>query len=170
VLHSLVQAHPLGTWVEAGGHELVVNHIPFVLDPGAGEFGTLRGHVARANPVWNAAPAAAPGVVVFRGPHAYITPSWYPSKHAHGKAVPTWNYVVVTIHGRARFIEDPAWLRAQIAQLTDAHEVSQALPWKVGDAPSDFIDTLVGAIVGVEIPIERIEGKWKTSQYRTEAD
>jgi transcriptional regulator len=170
VLHALVRAHPLGTWVEAGADELVVNHVPFVLDETAGELGTLRGHVARANPVWKGAPGPLAGVVTFRGPQAYITPSWYPSKHEHGKAVPTWNYVVVTAHGRPRFVEDPAWLYAQIASLTDAHEAAQALPWRIDDAPADFTARMVAAIVGVEIPIERIEGKWKTNQNRPEPD
>lgn len=170
VLHALIRAHSLGTWVEAGESELVVNHVPFVLDEAGGELGVLRGHVARANPVWKASPALLPGVVTFRGPQSYITPSWYPSKHEHGKAVPTWNYAVVTVHGHARFIEDPAWLQAHLTALTDTHEASQALPWKVDDAPADFTEKLIGAIVGVEIPIARIEGKWKTNQNRPEAD
>lgn len=170
VLHALVRAHSLGTWVEAGDAELSVNHVPFVLDEFAGEFGTLRGHVARANPIWKSPPAAVPGVVTFRGPQTYITPSWYPSKHEHGRAVPTWNYAVVTAHGRARFFHDPAWLYDHLAALTDTHEASQALPWKVADAPAEFTDKLVGAIVGVEITISRIEGKWKTNQNRPEPD
>jgi len=170
VLHDLIRTHPLGTWVEAGDAELVVNHIPFVLDAVHGEFGRLHGHVARANPVWRKNPGAVPGVVTFRGPQVYITPSWYPSKHEHGKAVPTWNYAIVTAHGRPRFIEDRRWLLDHLGELTDAQEASQALPWKVEDAPADFLDKLVGAIIGVEIPIERIEGKWKTNQNRPEAD
>lgn len=170
VLHSLIRTHPLGTWVEAGEAELVVNHVPFVLDQTIGELGTLRGHVARANPVWQAPSRPLPGVVTFRGPQAYITPSWYPSKHEHGKAVPTWNYAVVTVHGRPRFIEDSSWLYRHLAELTDTHEASQALPWKIDDAPADFTEKLVRAIVGVEIPIVRIEGKWKTNQNRPEPD
>jgi len=170
VLHALIRAHSLGTWVEAGEDEIVVNHVPFVLEETAGEFGALRGHVARANPVWKAAPRSVPGAVTFRGPQSYITPSWYPSKHEHGKAVPTWNYAVVTVHGRAQFVEDPAWLHTHLATLTDTHEASQALPWTIDDAPADFTEKLVGAIVGVEIPIARIEGKWKTNQNRPEAD
>jgi transcriptional regulator len=170
VLHALIRAHPLGTWVEADEAALVVNHLPFVLDPGAGEFGTLRGHVALANPVWRTSSRTLPGVVTFRGPQAYITPSWYPSKHEHGKAVPTWNYAVVTVHGRPRFIEDGAWLRRHLAELTDTHEAPQALPWNVDDAPAEFTEKLIRAIVGVEIPIARIDGKWKTSQNRPEPD
>ncbi|KRA83407.1 FMN-binding negative transcriptional regulator [Altererythrobacter sp. Root672] len=170
VLHALIRAHPLGTWVEAGADELVVNHLPFVLDTGSGEFGTLRGHVARANPVWKGVAGTPPGVVTFRGPQTYITPSWYPSKREHGKAVPTWNYTVVTVHGRPRFIEEREWLYEHLGQLTELQETGQDVPWALEDAPADFIDKMVGAIVGVEIPISRIEGKWKTSQNRAEAD
>jgi transcriptional regulator len=170
VLHSLIQAHPFGTWVEAAATELVVNHIPFILDSSRGEFGTLIGHVARANPIWQEAPCSVPGVVTFRGPQTYITPSWYPSKHEHGKAVPTWNYAVVTAHGRSEFIHDRDWLYEHLRQLTGIHEEPQALPWKVEDAPADFTEKLVAAIVGVEIPIQRLEGKWKTNQNRPEGD
>ncbi len=166
VLHSLIAGHPLGTWVEAGEAELLVNHVPFVLDPSRGKYGTLMGHVARANPVWKAARASVAGVVTFRGPQTYVTPSWYPSKHQHGKAVPTWNYAVVAAHGRPRFIEERDWLYAHLRELTETHEQSQALPWSLDDAPPDFTEKLVTAIVGVEIPIERLEGKWKTSQNR----
>jgi transcriptional regulator len=170
VLHALITAHPLGTWVEAGEDDLVVNHIPFVLDPSRGQRGTLIGHVARANPVWKGPSGRVPGVVTFRGPQSYITPSWYPSKHEHGKAVPTWNYAVVTAHGRPEFTEDRRWLYEHLRQLTAAHEERQALPWKIDDAPADFTEKMVAAIVGVEIPIDRIEGKWKTNQNRPEPD
>ena len=170
VLHDLVRAHALGTWVSANASALDVQHIPFILDSARGEYGTLFGHVARGNPIWKAPTAAVPDVVVFRGPQAYITPSWYPSKHQHGKAVPTWNYAVVAAHGRPEYIEDPAWLYAHLRGLTREHEASQALPWKIEDAPADFTEKLVAAIVGVAIPIERIEGKWKTAQNRQEAD
>ena len=170
VLHDLIRAHPLGTWVEAGEAELVVNHVPFVLDSEHGDFGILRSHVARANPIWKAGANAVAGVVTFRGPQAYITPSWYPSKHEHGKAVPTWNYAIVTTHGRPSFIHDRDWLLDHLRALTGSQEASQALPWKVEDAPADFLEKLVGAIVGVEIRIDRIVGKWKTNQNRPEAD
>jgi transcriptional regulator len=170
VLHDLIRAHSLGTWVSANTSELDVHHIPFALDSDSGEFGTLYGHVARGNPIWKAPAGALPDVVIFRGPQAYISPSWYPSKHQHGKAVPTWNYAVVAAHGRPEYIEDPAWLYAHLGRLTDAHEASQALPWKIGDAPREFTEKLVSAIVGVAIPIQRIEGKWKTNQNRPDAD
>jgi transcriptional regulator len=170
VLHELIRAHSLGTWVSTTASQLNVDHIPFLVDSGRGELGTLVGHVARANPIWKSGRGALPDVIVFRGPQTYITPSWYPSKHEHGKAVPTWNYAVVTVHGRPEFIEDTAWLYEHLASLTDTHEASQALPWKIGDAPAEFTEKLVSAIVGVQIRIERIEGKWKTNQNRPESD
>ena len=170
VLHALVRTHPLGTWVVVGDGELLANHIPFFLDSSRGEFGTLVGHVARANPVWQSAPGPIACVVAFQGPQTYITPSWYLSKHEHGKTVPTWNYAVVHVQGYPRFIEDRDWLYEHLNQLTNEHEASQVLPWKVDDAPPDFTEKLIGAIVGVEIPIQRIEGKWKTNQNRPEHD
>jgi transcriptional regulator len=170
VLHGLIKSHPLGTWVTQGGGELLANHIPFLLDATRGEYGTLVGHVARANPVWQSFSTSVSSVVVFQGAETYITPSWYPSKHAHGKAVPTWNYVVVHAHGLPRAIEDPAWLLAHINQLTTEHEAEQALPWKVSDAPQDFTERLVQAIVGIEIPVAKLVGKWKVSQNRPESD
>lgn len=170
VLHALIMAHPLGVWVSIGKGELVANHIPFDIDPGRGEFGTLVGHVARANPIWREPASAVPGVVSFQGPQAYVTPSWYPSKHEHGKAVPTWNYAVVHAHGIPSFIQDKAWLHNHVSRLTTRHEASQALPWAVSDAPADYIDKMIGSIVGVEIPIGRLEGKWKMGQNRSESD
>jgi len=170
VIHALIRSYPLGTWVVKGADELVVNHIPFLLDPSRGEFGTLVGHVARANPVWHIAANEIPCVVAFQGPQVYITPSWYPSKHEHGKAVPTWNYAVVHAHGQPTYIEDRDWLYQHLTQLTNEHESSQALPWKIDDAPADFTDKLLAAIVGIEIPIQRLLGKWKTNQNRPEHD
>lgn len=170
ILHELIRAHSLGTWVTADETDLNVNHIPFLVDSKCGSFGTLVGHVARANPVWKAPLSALPSVIIFRGPQTYISPSWYPSKHQHGKAVPTWNYAVVTVHGQPEFIDDKAWLYEQLSQLTDTHEVSQALPWKIGDAPAEFTEKLMSLTVGVKIPIQRIEGKWKTNQKRPEPD
>lgn len=170
VMHALVRAHPLGLWVSLGDGELLVNQVPFELDATRGEFGTLVGHVARANPIWKRAPSEVPSLVTFQGPQAYITPSWYPSKHEHGKAVPTWNYAVVHAHGTPLFIEDRAWLREQVTRLTDRHEASQALPWSVSDAPADYMDKMLAAIVGVEIPIQRMVGKWKMGQNRPAPD
>ena len=170
VLHALIAAHPLGTWVTTADGELLVNHVPFLLDADRGEHGTLVAHVARANPVWRSLAPALGSVVVFHGPQGYITPNWYAAKREHGKVVPTWNYAVVHAHGRPRAIEDRAWLRALVTRLTDVHEAVEAAPWKIGDAPADYIDRMLEAIVGIEMPIERLEGKWKTSQNRPPAD
>jgi len=170
VLHSLVRAHPLATWATPGEGELVVNHVPFILDSSRGELGTLMGHVARANTVWQVFSRTIHSVVVFQGAESYITPSWYPSKHAHGKAVPTWNYAVVHAHGLPVVIEEKAWLLDHLNQLTDIHEGDQALPWKVSDAPADYIERMVAGIVGIEIPISKLVGKWKVSQNRSESD
>jgi transcriptional regulator len=169
VLHSLIGAHPLATWVSLCDGELVANHVPFELDATRGEFGTLVGHVARANPIWKQA-SAITHLVTFQGPHSYITPSWYPSKHEHGKAVPTWNYAVVHAYGMPNYIEDASWLRAHVSALTNRHETTQALPWKVSDAPADYLEKMITAIVGVEIPIRKLIGKWKMSQNRPVPD
>ena len=170
VLHSLVKAHPLATWVTQGDGELLANHIPFLLDSTRGHLGTLVGHVAKANRVWQSFSKTVNSVLVFQGAETYITPSWYPSKHADGKAVPTWNYAVVHAHGMPRVIEDREWLLQHVNHLTDAHEAEQALPWKVSDAPQEFTDRLLQAIVGIEIPIAKLVGKWKVSQNRPEPD
>jgi transcriptional regulator len=150
--------------------QLVVNHLPLVLDSDRGPFGTLRCHVARSNPVWKGASTQIESVVVFQGPQAYITPSWYPAKLEHGKVVPTWNYAVVHAHGTPRIVDDTEWLRAHVTELTRVNESEREVPWLVTDAPSTYVDTLLKAIVGIEIPIARLEGKWKASQNRAVAD
>lgn len=170
VLHALMRSHPLGTWVSEVDGQLVVNHIPFVVDSTRGPLGTLLGHVARANTIWKTVPGQAASVVVFQGPQAYITPSWYPAKHEHGKVVPTWNYAVVHAHGQPRVIDDPDWLRQHVVELTGAHESARTAPWQVSDAPASYIDTMLRAIVGIEIPIARLLGKWKASQNRPASD
>jgi transcriptional regulator len=167
VLHALVREQPLATWVVQGGDGLQVNHIPFLLDPARGPHGTLIGHVARANPVWR---SLGPSVAVFQGAQAYISPSWYPSKREHGKVVPTWNYAVVHAHGAAHAVESRDELLAIVKRLTRTHEAGSAVPWAVGDAPADYIDQMLKAIVGIEIPIERLVGKWKVSQNRSAPD
>lgn len=169
-LHSLVKSKPLGAWSAMADGEIVVNHIPFMLHEGRGELGTLVGHVARPNKIWQSFSADVDSVVVFQGDQAYITPSWYPSKHKHGKAVPTWNYAVVHAHGVPKVIEDCGWLLQHVNELTDLHERDQTLPWKVSDAPDEFIDKLLSAIVGIEIPITKLTGKWKLGQNRPEPD
>jgi transcriptional regulator len=163
-LHALVRDFPLAIWVQPFEGELLVNHVPFLLDPDRGEHGTLIGHVARANPVWQSLGTA--GVAVFTGPQAYVTPNWYPSKHAHGKDVPTYNYATVHAYGTPQAFEDPARILDIVSRLTNAQEAGQALPWKVSDAPVDYINKMLGAIIGIEIPVQRWVGKWKVSQNR----
>ncbi len=169
-LHELIRAHPLGALVTLAPAGLDANHIPFEVDPDPAPFGTLRGHVARANPVWRERVADVEALVLFQGPELYISPSWYPSKQETAKVVPTWNYAVVHAHGPLRVIDDREWLRAFVIRLTDRHEAGSRDPWKVTDAPADFIDTQLGAIVGLEMPIARLVGKWKVSQNRPAPD
>ncbi|MDQ1833083.1 FMN-binding negative transcriptional regulator [Massilia scottii] len=169
LLRGLIDAHPLGTIITHGDGGLDANHIPFEIDAGdeSAPFGILRAHVARANPLWRHVGEA---LVVFQGPSAYITPALYEDKKISGKVVPTYNYAVVHAHGTLRAIEDPAWILALLGRLTARHEAAQAAPWSMDDAPSDFIDRLVTMIVGIEIPVERMHGKWKVSQNRSQND
>jgi len=168
-LHSFIRAHPLATLITAGAGGLLANLVPFTLVEG-GPKGTLRAHVARANDQVDALRSGSGTLVVFQGADAYITPSWYISKREHGRVVPTWNYVVVQARGTPRVIDDPDWLRAQIRNLTAAQEQKRPTPWNVNDAPEPFISGQIQAIIGVEIPISTIEGKWKVSQNRSAAD
>ncbi|MCJ2070708.1 FMN-binding negative transcriptional regulator [Methylobacterium sp. J-030] len=167
--HGLIRAYPLGLLITAGPEGLTANPIPFLLDAG-GEHGILRAHLARANPQGRDLSAVAECLVVFQGPQGYVTPSWYASKQIHGRVVPTWNYATVHAWGRPRVIEDAAWLRRQIADLTALREGARPEPWAVSDAPEPFVAAQVQALIGVEIPITRIEGKWKMSQNRPEPD
>lgn len=169
-LAALIAEQPLATLVHAGDGGLTADLIPMQWRPGAdGLTGTLVGHVARANPLWRAADAR-PVLAVFQGPQAYISPSWYPSKAATGQVVPTWNYTVVQAHGLLRAVDDVAWLRALVESLTGQHEGPRAHPWKVADAPADYLDKMLRAIVGIEITVTRLEGKWKVSQNRSRPD
>jgi len=161
---ALIESHPLGAWVCSGTSGLIANHLPFYLDRQRGPLATLIGHVARANPVWRELSAATPSVVTFQGPQTYITPGWYPGKTAHGKVVPTWNYTVAHAHGVARAIDDRDWLLDMLNRLTGVHEAGRPAPWRIADAPADYIDRMLRGIVGIEIPIERLEGKLKASQ------
>jgi transcriptional regulator len=170
VLHQLIDAHPLGALVTLTTHGLEANHIPFAFARDPEPFGTLRGHIARANPLWRECATGAPALVIFQGPEGYISPSWYITKHESGEVVPTWNYAVVHAHGALRFIDDRNWLRRLVENLTNRHEKNRSDPWKVTDAPPAFIDQQLGAIVGVEIIIERLVGKWKVSQNRPDRD
>jgi transcriptional regulator len=170
VLHELMRSHPLGLLVTQGPAGLEANAIPFLVDPGRGTMGTLRGHVARANPLWREARGDVESLVVFQGPQAYISPSWYATKTETGKVVPTWNYVMVQASGRLKVMDDAAWVRQLVTDLTQRHESPRALPWKVDDAPADYIDSLLRAIVGIEIELVSLTGKWKVTQNRPAAD
>jgi transcriptional regulator len=167
---SFLAAHPLGAWVCQAQGGLEANHIPFVLDRSRGPHGTLIGHVARGNRVWRALASPAPSVVMFQGAQAYITPGWYPGKAEHGEVVPTWDYVAVHAHGSAHAVEDRDWLLDMLERLTQAQEAGRPAPWKPGDAPAAYIDRLLRGIVGIEIPIDRLEGRRKLSQDEAWAD
>ena len=166
VQHGLIRAHPLGLLITSGPGGLMANPIPFLIDAGASEYGTLRCHMARANLQWRELGAVEECLVVFQGPQDYVTPSWYPTKRETGKVVPTWNYATVHAWGKPVVIDDPDWLRRQIDSLTRTREGLRPEPWKVEDAPEDFVAAQIKGIIGVEITIGRIEGKWKVSQNR----
>jgi transcriptional regulator len=168
VMHAFIRRQPLGALVVATADGLEVNHVPFLVDTEAGPFGTLEAHVARANPLWQRAVTGA--VAIFQGPDHYVTPSWYATKRETGKAVPTWNYVVVHAHGALRFIDDPTWLRGHLERLVAAHEAGRDPSWALSDAPADYIDKLVGQIGGLRLEVTRLEGKWKLGQNRSDAD
>jgi transcriptional regulator len=170
VLQALVAQHPFGTLVTHGKSGLDANHIPFELAAQEGELGVLRAHVARANPVWQDVANGDEVLVIFHAGNAYISPTWYPSKHELHKQVPTWNYMVVHAHGRITILDDERYVRGVIARLTRTHEASQPKPWKMADAPTDYIDTMVKAIVGVQIEITRLVGKSKLSQNKEVRD
>jgi transcriptional regulator len=167
-LQALIHEHPLATWVCVVDGEPVINHLPLHLDATRGEHGTLVGHVARANPVWKTPPTSS--VVIFHGPQSYVTPSWYPTKREGGKVVPTWNYAVVHAHGLPRFLHDKDELHPLVSRLTDRHEAGRAQPWSVNDAPREYTQAMLGAIVGMEIEITKLQGKFKLSQNRAPVD
>jgi len=168
--HALIEARPLGLMISNGPKGLIANAVPFLLDRAASRLGTLRAHVARANSQWRELAASPEALVVFQGADHYISPSWYATKQETHKVVPTWNYVMVQARGAARAIEDDGWLERQIAALTARQEAFRAEPWAVSDAPADFIALQRRAVVGIEIEIADIRGKWKTSQNRSAAD
>lgn len=169
LLHGLIAAHPLGTVITHNGGGLDACHIPFLLDPAepGAPFGVLRAHVARANPVWR---HGAETLVVFQGHSKYVSPSLYEEKPVSGKVVPTWNYTAVHAHGVLRAIEDPAALLALLERLTDRHEQKRTEPWAIEDAPREYIDKLMNAIVGIEMAVTRMQGTWKLSQNRSQQD
>ncbi|MBX9456316.1 MAG: FMN-binding negative transcriptional regulator [Rhizobium sp.] len=171
VMHGLIRAHPFGLVISVGPDgDALANGLPLLLDSTAGEKGTIRGHFARANPQWKRLDETGRALVVFQGPYAYITPSWYESKREHGKVVPTWNYVMVQARGRVTIHQDPEWLRSHVSGLTDVHEAGRGDAWAVADAPDDFIAGQVRGIVGFEMEVTSLEGKWKVSQNRSGAD
>lgn len=164
VMHELIRAYPLATLVVHSPGGLNANHIPFHLSLSPTPYGTLQGHIARANPLLGDIAEGIEALAIFHGPDSYITPSWYATKKETGKVVPTWNYVVVHAYGILRVIDDASWLRAQLDALTDHNEASFAQPWAVADAPADHIEKIMAAIVGIEMVITKTLGKWKVSQ------
>jgi transcriptional regulator len=169
-LHDAIRKIALGTLVTLGADGMDASHVPMLIDPEPAPFGTLRGHLARANPQWRRVAAGTEALAVFLGPEAYVSPAWYATKRASGKVVPTWNYVAIHAYGALRVIDDPAWLLALVTRLTETHEAGRAEPWAVSDAPADYIAGMVKAIVGFELPIARLDGKWKMSQNRSAED
>ena len=169
-LRQFMHAHSFGVLVTMTSQGLDGNHLPFVFDAEPSPYGTLRGHVARANPIWRECQDRPEALVILQGPDSFITPSWYPTKQDTGAVVPTWNYIVVHAHGTVRVVEDASWLRAHVEALTTRHEASREAPWAVSDAPAEYIEKMVKAIVGIEMPIARLTGKWKLSQNRSERD
>jgi transcriptional regulator len=167
-LVALMRERPLATLVVAKADGPTADLIPLEYVADASPHGTLRGHVARANPMWKHVGAQA--LAVFTGPEAYISPGWYPSKREHGKVVPTWNYTMVQARGTLRVHDDAPWLRALVGRLTDRHEAAQPQPWSVNDAPDDYVQQMLRAIVGIEIELVSLVGKWKVSQNRSAAD
>ncbi|QJR13765.1 FMN-binding negative transcriptional regulator [Usitatibacter palustris] len=169
-IHALIREHPLATLVVRGPDGFEANHVPFLVDPQPGPFGTLRAHVARNNPTWQHLQANPEALVIFSGPQAYISPSAYPSKQEHGRVVPTWNYFAVHAQGSVKVIEDTEWLRKLVTELTDHFEAGRENPWKVTDAPEEFVQNMLAAIVGIEMPVTKFVAKRKASQNRSEAD
>jgi len=170
VMHELIASQPFGSLVTLGAAGLFASHIPMILERDGAEFGTLKTHISRANTQWRDLNPSIDALAIFAGHHHYISASWYPGTKEDGKEVPTWNYVVVHAYGPLKAIEDPRWLRAHLEKLTDAHEAGSAAPWKVSDAPEDYLRQQTKGIVGLEMPIRRLEGKWKVSQNRDERD
>ncbi|MDG9759281.1 FMN-binding negative transcriptional regulator [Pseudomonas sediminis] len=169
-LHAQMRSSGLAIVTSSGTQGLQASHLPLLLAPEEGEFGTLYGHFARANPHWRDLASGAEALVLFSGADAYVHPGWYPAKAEHGKVVPTWNYIAVHARGQAEVFDEPERLLQLVSRLSDRHEQGRAQPWAVEDAPRDYIDAMLRAIVGFALPIRRLEGKWKLSQNRSEAD
>ncbi len=169
-MHAAMRATNLMTLVTQGADGLQASHVPVLLDETNGLNGTITGHLSRANEQWQKTDTSLPALAMFRGPDAYISPSWYATKREHGKVVPTWNYVAVHAHGPIKFFDDREQLRGIVTGLTDRHEAGRAEPWAVADAPDDYVEAMLKGIIGFELVIDRLEGKWKMSQNRGEAD
>jgi len=170
LMHALMRAHPLATLVTLDAGALAADHIPMQVVAAPEPYGLLRGHVARANPLWRQHPKDQEALAVFQGPQVYVSPSFYPTKRITGEVVPTWNYAVVHAYGRLRFIHDRQWLLELVESLTAVHEAARPSPWRVADAPPEYIERMLGAIVGLEFSVSRMTGKWKVSQNRNAAD
>jgi transcriptional regulator len=169
-IHAEMRRIQLATLVTLTSTGLLATHLPLMLDPAAGPYGTLYGHVARGNSQWRDSSANVEALAIFTASDAYVSPSWYPSKQETGKVVPTWMYAAIHAYGTVKFIDDAEWLRDVVSRLTEKHEAEFAQPWKVTDAPAAYVDAQLARIVGVELPIARLEGKWKFDQRSTEAD
>ena len=170
VLHGLIRSQPFSSLVTLGGSGLFASHLPLVLEERSDSLGILKGHLSRANPQWRDFSSDVQALAIFAGPQHYITPSWYPEKLSSGKVVPTWNYAVVQAYGHLKLMEDTEWLLDHLQTLTHIHESPFAEPWKITDAPADYIHSLSKGIIGFELHISRLEGKWKVSQNRSETD
>ncbi|WP_315718525.1 MULTISPECIES: FMN-binding negative transcriptional regulator [unclassified Bradyrhizobium] len=170
MLYDLIEKNPLGILITHGKSGLNANHIPFELNRAQGQWGTLHCHAARANPVWRDLDTGAEVLVVFRASDAYISPQWYPSKQDFHRQVPSWNYLVAHAYGRVTIHDDERYVRGNVARLTRKHEASQPVPWKMTDGPKDYIDTMLKAIVGLEIAITNLVGKSKLSQNKEVRD
>jgi transcriptional regulator len=168
VLHDAIRRTGLATLVTLSQDGLIASHVPMLLDTEPAPYGTLIGHLARPNP--QARGAIGEALAIFQGPEAYITPSWYATKRATGKVVPTWNYVAIHAYGTVAFFDDRERLRDVVTRLTDRQEAPRAEPWAVTDAPADFTQGMLNGIVGFALPIARLEGKWKMSQNRPADD
>jgi transcriptional regulator len=173
-LHDAIRRIAIGTLITSGPDGLEASHVPMLIDPEPAPYGTLRGHIARGNGQWKRAAAGGEALVTFLGPEAYVTPNWFASKRETGKVVPTWNYIAIHAYGPLHFFEDKAPLLDIVTRLTNIHEGARAGknpgPWAVTDAPADYVDAMLKAIVGFELPIARLEGKWKLSQNKSAAD
>jgi transcriptional regulator len=169
-LYGLLETHPFASLITSGPSGLMASHIPMVLERGSFGKGLLKGHLSRANTQWRELVEQAEALAIFSGPQHYITPNWYPEKQQTGKVVPTWNYAVVHVYGRIQVMEDAEWLMAHLEGLTSIHEAKSPVPWKITDAPANYVASQIKGIVGLQMEIERMEGKWKVSQNRSEQD